>query len=71
MKRKREQREEEGEEYEVEQVRRKKKGNDGRLWVLVKWVGYSKLTWVPFTNMHNALEKYEEFELKNLEKEKK
>jgi hypothetical protein len=55
-------------EYEVERINKKKIGEDGRLWVLVKWVGFVKPTWVPFANIHNALEKYEEFEIENMKK---
>ena len=37
---------------------------DNKTWYKVKWIGYSKTTWEPLSNLENAMGKVQEYQKK-------
>ena len=37
---------------------------DNKMWYKVKWIGYSKTTWEPLSNLENAMGKVQEYQKK-------
>ena len=55
-----------GQEEDKQQVSKiiSYKNVDDEMWYKVKWIGYSKTTWEPLSNLENAIGKVKEYQKK-------